>query len=125
MTDLNTIFQDLSHAQSEMTDWDREFYISLKQQFETKSRLSTAQEYHLERMSKRYDERTLAEGRAFKANYDQEHRQVAVQVARYYDVQHPRYYGNIVDIVLQDPENHVLTLEQWRKMCEKIGRAHV
>ncbi len=118
MTDLNTIFQDLYHAQSEMTDWDREFYISLKQQFETKSRLSTAQEYHLERMSKRYDERTLAEGRAFKANYDQAHRQVAVQVARYYDVQHPRYYGNIVDVVLQDPENHVLTLEQWRKMCE-------
>ena len=118
MTDLNAIFQDLSHAQSEMTDWDREFYISLKQQFETKSSLSTAQTYHLERMSKRYDELTLAEGRAFKVNYDQAHRQIAVQVANYYDVQHPRYYGNIVDKVLLDPENHVLTLEQWRKMCE-------
>ena len=118
MTEVAKILADLKEAETEMSDGDYNFYSSLKNQYDTKAKLSASQIFHLERVAKKYDPIKLSEDRQFRANYSDYQRNAACQVALYYDAQFPRYFGNIIDIVLDDPKGHTLTKGQWHAICE-------
>ena len=118
MDEISKIFAEMKEAETEMSDGDYKFYSSLKGFFESKGSLSTSQLFHLERLAKKYDPIVLSEDRAFKAAYDDYHRDAACQAALYYDSQFPRYFSNIIDKVLDDPKGHVLSKTQWHKICE-------
>ena len=118
MDEIVKILAELKEAESEMTDGDYKFYSSLRDQHGLRGSLSASQIFHLERIAKKYDPIKLSEDRAFKANYNDYQRDAACQVALYYDAQFPRYFSNIIDIVLDDPKGHTLTKAQWHAICE-------
>ncbi len=118
MTEVAKIFAELKEAESEMSLRDYNFYSSLKSQYDLKADLSASQIFHLERVAKKYDPIKLSEDRYFRANYGDYQRNAACQAALYYDAQFPRYFSNIIDIVLDDPKSHTLTKAQWHAICE-------
>jgi len=108
----------LSVVQDDMSNGDRNFFQSLASFYAERGSLSGSQLFHLERLAAKYNEEELAARAKFAKSYSDEHRRIAFQVANYYDKQFPRYFGNIVDVVMKNPESHVLTFGQWNKMCE-------
>lgn len=129
ITDVEGVFERMKPAEQEMLDHDFGFYTSLKEYYTDNGCLSDSQLFHLERLIFKYNPIRIAEEKEFVKNYSDRHRETALQIAKYYDAQFPRYYGNIVDIVLEDPADHTLTASQWNKMCEnkyakKIRKAY-
>ena len=129
ITDIEGVFERMKPVEQEMLDHDFSFYTSLKEYYTDNDCLSDSQLYHLERLIFKYNPVRIAEEKEFAENYSDGHREIALQVAKYYDAQFPRYYGHIVDIVLENPEGHTLTANQWNKMCEnkyakKIRKAY-
>jgi len=111
----------LESVREELAPGDGQFFLSLLWQHNNKkergSSLSESQVFHLKRLVSKYSASALIDKRNFRDNYSDDHRLIALRCARYYDVQYPRYYGNIVDKVLNSPENHVLEYSEYNKMC--------
>ena len=62
--------------------------------------------------------KALREMKQWKDNYSDEHRDIALKCAKYYDAQYPRYYGRLVDTVLSSPHGHILDQSEFNKMCK-------
>ena len=115
--EMREIFVHLNSVSEEMSHGDAQFMMSLDWQFQNKGDLSGSQVYHLERLNTKYNMEELSKRKQFEQDYTDGHRLIALRCAMYYDEQHPRYYGNIVDKVLADPKAHVLGFNEFNKMC--------
>ena len=114
---LKEAFEKIATTKHALTTYDREFYNSLKSQFEEKGFLSESQEYHLNRIVIKYDPEEVRKREEWSTAYSDNHRLGALRCANYYNVQYPRYFGDIVDKVLSSPSEHVLSLVEYNKMC--------
>lgn len=120
MTDAEKTFIFFSHLSSvedHIAYGDKQFYMSLFWQHENKRELSSSQLYHLERLYNKYSMDEIKKKEEFVKNYSDELRAIAVKCAQYYDGQYPVYYDAIVEKVLKDPEGHVLSYNEYNKMC--------
>ena len=110
-------FDHLQYHGDHMNSWELGFVESLEHQFKKKGRLSDSQERHLFKLTDKYNMDRIREENAWCRNYGPKQRDVAVKCAKYYDSQYQVYYHNIVTKVLADPENHILTLGEYNKLC--------
>ena len=112
-------FSWLGSVEGHIAYGDKQFYMSLLWQHEnTKSGpLSSAQMMYLERMYNKYSMEEIKKKEEFAQNYSDEHRDIAVKCAQYYADQYPPFYDRIVTKVLADPQDHVLTYNEFNKMC--------
>ena len=110
-------FDHLQYHGDHMNTWELGFVESLEYQFKQKGRLSDSQEKHLFKLTNKYNMDRIREAQQWCKNYGPEQRDVAVKCAKYYDAQYQVYYHNIVSKVLNDPENHILTLGEYNKLC--------
>ena len=120
MTDAEKTFVFFSHLSSvedHIAYGDKQFYMSLFWQHENKRKLSSSQLYHLERLYNKYSMEEIKKKEEFLENYSDELRDIAVKCAQYYAGQYPVYYDGIVEKVLKDPEGHVLSYNEYNKMC--------
>ena len=120
MTDAEKTFIFFSHLSSvedHIAYGDKQFYLSLFWQHENKRELSSSQLYHLERLYNKYSMDEIKKKEEFVKNYTDEFRDIAVKCAQYYADQYPPYYDAIVEKVLKDPEGHVLSYNEYNKMC--------
>ncbi len=120
MTDAEKTFIFFSHLSSvedHIAYGDKQFYLSLFWQHENKRELSSSQVYHLERLYNKYSMEEIKKKEEFLENYSDELREIAVKCAQYYADQYPPYYDAIVEKVLKDPEGHVLSYNEYNKMC--------
>jgi len=115
--EMQNTFAHLNSVSERMTEGDSQFVMSLEWQFQNKGQLSNAQKYHLDRLATKYSMEEISKQENFEQAYDDEFRLTALRCAQYYDVQHPRYYGVIVDKVLSDPSSHTLNYNEFNKMC--------
>lgn len=111
-------FDHLQYHGDHMNSWELGFVESLEHQFKKKGRLSDSQERHLFKLTDKYNMDRIREENAWCKNYGPKQRDVAVKCAKYYDAQYQVYYHNIVSKVLNDPENHILTLGEYNKLCK-------
>lgn len=120
MTDAEKTFIFFSHlcsVEDHIAYGDKQFYLSLLWQHENKKELSSSQVYHLERLYNKYSMDEIKKKEDFLENYSDELRDIAVKCAQYYADQYPPYYDGIVEKVLKDPEGHVLSYNEYNKMC--------
>lgn len=120
MTDAEKTFIFFSHLSSvedHIAYGDKQFYLSLFWQHENKRELSSSQVYHLERLYNKYSMDEIKKKEEFAENYSEVHRRVALRCAQYYTDQYPPYYDAIVEKVLKDPEGHILSYNEYNKMC--------
>lgn len=115
--ETSTMFGYLNSVSEKMTYGDSQFMKSLHWHFQKNGDLSDGQDYHLEKLGTKYSMEEISRQEQFEQNYNDELRLIALRCARYYDAQHPRYYGNIVDKVLNDTSNHTLNYNEFNKMC--------
>lgn len=112
-----SVFDYLNSVSEKMTYGDSQFMKSLHWHFQKNGDLSGGQDYHLEKLENKYSMEEISRQERFEQDYSDELRLTALRCARYYDVQHPRYYGDVVDKVLNDPSNHTLNYNEFNKMC--------
>ena len=112
-------FSWLGSVESHIAYGDKQFYMSLLWQHENPKSgpLSSSQMMYLERLYNKYSMEEIEKKEEFSQNYSDVHRRVAVRCAQYYAEQYPPYYDAIVEKVLQDPEGHVLSYNEYNKMC--------
>ncbi len=113
------IFEYLKTVEDKIVYGDKQFYLSLKWQHENPQArgLSSSQVYHLEKMLNKYSKEEIEKRETFRQNYSDCQRLIALRCAWYYDANHPRYYGSIIDKVLNDPQGHALEYSEFNKMC--------
>ena len=111
------IFENLESALQYMHRGDEAFYSSLKNYYRSQNRLSGSQEYHLNRLAQKYSPEELSIERKFAESYSDNERLTAVRIAHYYDAKFPRYFGDLVDKILEAPGEYALTHKQYNKMC--------
>ena len=114
-----TLFAHLKVVEDKITYGDKQFYLSLLWQHESSHAkgLSSSQMFHLERLYNKYSMDELKKQEEFEKNYSEEHRLIAIRCARYYEYNVPAYYGHIVEKVLSDLNNHILTFNEYNRMC--------
>ena len=95
---------------------EKEFIESILSRLENAKELTDRQFWYLNIIREKYDTNTLAEHKRWIKEFSDEHRETARKVARYYE--NTQYYKAIVNVVLSDFENFVLTRNQWRVFCE-------
>lgn len=122
MTDLeraDIFFSHLSTVEEHIAFGDKQFYMSLLWQHENikSGPLSSSQMMYLDRLYNKYSMEEIKKKEEFAENYSDELREVAVKCAQYYADQYPPYYDRIVEKVLKDPQNHVLSYNEYNKMC--------
>jgi len=110
-------FSHLSSVEDHIAYGDKQFYMSLFWQHENKRELSSSQLYHLERLYNKYSMEEIKKKEEFAENYSDELREIAVKCAQYYAGQYPVYYDRIVEKVINDPEGHTLSFNEYNKMC--------
>lgn len=112
-------FAHLKTVEDKINYGDKQFYLSLLWQHESNHTkgLSSSQMFHLERLYNKYSMDELKKQEEFEKNYSDEQRLIAVRCARYYKHNAPVYYSDIVEKVLSDTDNHILTFNEYNKMC--------
>lgn len=112
-------FSWLGSVEEHIAYGDKQFYMSLLWQHENPKSgpLSSSQMMYLERMYNKYSMEEIKKKEEFAQNYSDDHREVAVKCAQYYADQYPPYYDAIVEKVLKDPEGHILSYNEYNKMC--------
>ena len=112
-------FSHLGSVEEHIAYGDKQFYMSLLWQHENvkSGPLSSSQMMYLERMYNKYSMDEIKKKEEFEKNYSDSHRDVAIKCAQYYENQYPPYYGDIVEKVLNDPNGHILSFNEYNKMC--------
>ena len=114
-------FSHLGSVEEHIAYGDKQFYMSLLWQHENRKKntsgLSSSQLHHLERMYNKYSMEEIKKKEQFAQNYSDDHREIAVRCAQYYADQYPPYYDGIVTKVLNDPHGHIITYNEYNKMC--------
>ena len=112
-------FSWLGSVEEHIAYGDKQFYLSLLWQHENKKSgpLSSAQMMYLERMYNKYSMEEIKKKEEFEQNYSDHHRDIAIKCAQYYAVQYPPYYDAIVEKVLDEPQRHILSFNEFNKMC--------
>lgn len=112
-------FAHLGSVEDKIAYGDKQFYMSLLWQHENKTArdLSSSQMHHLERLYNKYSAEELQTRAEFEKNYGKSERKIAQKCAQYYANQYPAYYDGIVSKVLKDPDNHILSHNEYNKMC--------
>ena len=112
-------FSWLGSVEEHIAYGDKQFYMSLLWQHENPKSgpLSSPQMMYLERMYNKYSMEEIKKKEEFAENYSDEHRDVAVKCAQYYADQYPPYYDSIVEKVLKEPHRHILSFNEYNKMC--------
>ena len=115
----DVFFSHLASVEGHIAYGDKQFYMSLLWQHENvkSGPLSPAQMMYLEKMYNKYSMEEIKKKEEFTKNYSNVHRRVAVRCAQYYADQYPPYYDAIVEKVLKDPEGHILSYNEYNKMC--------
>ncbi len=99
------------------TDKEKEFLGSARKYLDSKGFLTSGQKNWLNTISEKYSHEKISEISAWKDNWSQEHRNIAIQVAHYYK-ENPPYFSRQVHTILSDPDNFVLSKREWDKFCE-------
>ena len=112
-------FSWLGSVEEHIAYGDKQFYMSLLWQHENPKSgpLSSSQMMYLEAMYNKYSMEEIKKKEEFAQSYSEVHRRVAVRCAKYYADQYPPYYDAIVEKVLKDPEGHILSYNEYNKMC--------
>lgn len=115
----DVFFSWLGSVEEHIAFGDKQFYLSLLWQHENKKSgpLSSTQMMYLERMYNKYSMEEIKKKEEFAENYSDSHREIAIKCAQYYENQYPPYYDAIVEKVLNDPNGHILSFNEYNKMC--------
>ena len=115
----DVFFAHLGSVEDKIAYGDKQFYMSLLWQHENRSAkdLSSSQMHHLERLHNKYSAEELRTRAEFENNYGETERKIALRCAQYYADQYPPYYDGIVSKVMNDPDNHTLSHNEYNTMC--------
>ncbi len=89
---------------------------SLAAQLEFRGSLTGGQKAYLYSIVSRYTSDLVEEERAWRKNYGQQQRTIAVRVATYY--KNKPYFGTLTNSVLSSPDSFVVPKSMWYKYCE-------
>ncbi len=98
----------------DITERDKEFMTSLRDQLLSKGGLSSKQIACLVRTEGKYDPSAIAERKAWVASYADRHRETAIICAKFYVT--TQYFRDLATRVLTE-EGFVPTQRQWQAMC--------
>jgi len=109
-----------------LSQWERDFFKSIAEQFAKSGKLSTNQERVLNACLEKTSADKVKEAQDWKASYGEEKRKIARLLAEYY--KHEGYFQTLTGNILSDMD-FVPTKEQYEKMCEnkyakKVIEAH-
>lgn len=102
-------------ASDKLNDWDGDFLLSLKRQFEKKGSLSSRQLEVLSGVENRYTEHAIASRLEWKENYNNDMRDIARVCVNYYIT--TGYFRDLAFRVLNEPE-FVPSEKQWKSLCD-------
>ena len=114
--EINQTTIDSLKGNSLLSQWEKDFIESVSDFFSKKGRVSAAQERVLIRCFDKCSPQKQKESDEWAAKYDAEKRKIALLCARYYE--NLGYFRNLCSAVIKDPDNFMLTEEQWTKMCQ-------
>lgn len=114
--EINQTTIDSLKGNSLLSQWEKDFIESVSDFFSKKGRVSAAQERVLIRCFDKCSPQKQKELDEWAAKYDAEKRKIALLCARYYE--NLGYFRNLCSAVIKDPDNFMLTEEQWTKMCQ-------
>ena len=96
--------------------WPLSFVESLHQQAVSGKTLTSAQLAYLERIEETYSAHSLTLRENWASSYDQEKRDIAQKVAKYYEK--TTYFSGLVNKILANPDTYVVPMDRWKKFCE-------
>ena len=96
--------------------WPLSFVESIHQQVVSGKTLTSAQLTYLEKIEETYSEENLALRENWASTYNQEKRDIALKVAKYYEK--TTYFSNLVNKILTNPDTYVVPMDRWKKFCE-------
>jgi len=96
--------------------WPLSFVESLHQQAVSGRILTSAQLNYLERIEETYSVHNVALRESWASSYNQEKRDIAQKVAKYYEK--TTYFSSLVSKVLANPDTYVVPMDRWKKFCE-------
>jgi len=94
--------------------WEKGFLESVCDQRKKRDYLSEGQIRTINKIRDQYSQEAILEKQAWKENWSDEHRDAAIKVAHYYEVNKP-YFSDIVLRVLSDKENFFLTERDYTR----------
>lgn len=98
-----------------LTQWERDFVVSVASQFAKSGKLSTAQRNVLDRCAEKTSSDKVKERNDWIAAYDEEKRRIATLCANYY--KREGYFTQLCENILNDV-GFIPSKEQYEKMCE-------
>ena len=102
-------------ALSSLSDWEKNFVDSIKNQYEARGSLSPRQVEILEKIDKKTSPEALATSAAWFEQWDEKKREILEVCAQYYLP--TGYYTKVSHQVLNEPD-FIPTEKLYRKMCE-------
>ena len=85
-----------------LNDWELGFTASVLAQHKRRGRLSDGQITVIDKILAKYNPDAIKARNDWRANYDDEKREIARKVAEYY-MKNPPYYGDVARKILNDP----------------------
>jgi hypothetical protein len=114
VAELNEIITRVGNLPSEK---ESTFLDSAHTYLISKGFLTHGQQSWAESISNKYSAEAIAATEAWAKNWTQEHRKIALRVARYYEA-NPPYYNNYLQTIFSDPGEFILSKREWDKFCE-------
>ena len=100
-----------------VTPKEEEFLNSLAAYAKHNGRITSGQRGWYDSLQEKYSPQNIAEKVAWDQQFNDEHRKVALRVARYYEA-NPPYFNDLVTKITRDEKGFVLTLTEWKRFCE-------
>ena len=101
---------------TQLTQWEQGFTESVFDQFKRRGRLSSSQVDVIDKILRQHNPDAIKARDDWRANYDDEKREIARKVAEYYK-KNPPYYGDVATKILNDPA-YIPSEKCYRKMTE-------
>jgi len=106
----------LTNLGDQLTQWEQDFTGSIAEQWDRRGYLSVSQVNVIDKILVKHDPKAIKARDEWRANYDDEKREIARKVAEYYK-KNPPYYGDVVPKILNDPA-YIPSEKCFRKMTE-------
>jgi len=117
MPSVKSIDELSSRIKNDATEKEMSFLSSAQRWLASRGSLTPGQEGWLLSISEKYSDEAILERQKWDNNWSDEHRKIAIRVARYYEA-NPPYYSALVAKILANCEKFVLSKKEWNKFCE-------
>ena len=106
----------IAKLRDQLTQWEQGFTESVFDQYKRRGRLSSSQVDVIDKILRQHNPDAIKARDDWRANYDDEKREIARKVAEYYH-KNPPYYTAVAEKILTDPA-YIPSEKCYRKMTE-------